>query len=151
MYNNLNKSIMKNLVLKSAVAICAAILSVSAFAATPSTSEAVEKTASSTAVNTRAEEAHVEYIIGALSLSGKMSLDNIGAIIVLLPNELRDCLCDEYRNVLKTGGNKSQFSYNGVKIKHNGNNWEFSYKNNTLKVINATPEMLEKIFAPRSR
>lgn len=142
---------MKNLVLKSAAILSAAVLSVSAFAAIPTTSESVNKTASATAVNTQSEEAHVEYIIGALSLSGKMSLDNIGAIIVLLPNELRDCLCGEYRNVLKTGGNKSQFSYNGVKIKHNGNNWEFSYENNTLKVINATPEMLEKIFTPRSK
>ena len=90
-------------------------------------------------------KATIEYKIPNI-ISGTMDLKHFERIYRLLPNEIRKQAMAAYYEV--SSKNQSQFTYAGVRVKHNlnDNTWEFHYRGASIIVRDATPDELYKLF-----
>lgn len=82
---------------------------------------------------------------------GTMSLENFGRIYDMLPSSFQEAMVSYFQDVTDEAEGKSRFSYNGVLVKHpDETTWEFDFQGCSIKVHNASLQMLEDVFCANS-
>lgn len=89
------------------------------------------------------QDGYIEYSIPNL-LNGSMSYNTFESIYGLLSYDIKELMSGSYNEV--SGDGRSSFNYNGVLVKHIGNDWEFVYNGCRLKVIGVNPKRLSGLF-----